>query len=110
MTLPGCDHGHCGANPLECVCDEGWLGPLCNCPICKAGLFFKTMISYLNLSKINFITGCNMEHGYCTGETLNECLCYPGWKGEHCDECITYPGCPASGTCQQPWECICPEV
>ena len=53
--------------------------------------------------------GCNMDHGYCTGEEADECLCQPGWKGERCDECIKYPGCPEEATCDHPWECNCPE-
>ena len=24
-------------------------------------------------------------------------------------ECVTYPGCPVGGTCEEPWECNCPE-
>ena len=91
ITLPGCQNGGCGKNPLECLCDEGWMGALCDCPICR--------------------TGCDMQHGYCTGENKDECLCYPGWKGVNCTECIPYqgPGCPTEATCNEPWECLCSE-
>eukprot|EP00094_Tigriopus_californicus_P012846 TCALIF_12421-PA protein Name:"Similar to wif1 Wnt inhibitory factor 1 (Xenopus laevis)" AED:0.16 eAED:0.16 QI:0/0.38/0.42/0.85/0.53/0.57/14/174/1791 len=90
ITLPGCLNGHCSTSPLECTCNEGWMGSLCDCPICKKG--------------------CNMDHGFCTNEnsSTDECICYPGYKGETCNECIKYPGCPSEGYCTEPWECLCP--
>ena len=49
-----------------------------------------------------------MEHGYCDGTIVDECLCHPGWQGVNCTECVPYPGCPSEGYCNKPWECICP--
>ncbi len=52
-----------------------------------------------------------MDHGFCVneGQTTDECLCHPGWRGPNCTECVPYPGCPAGGTCDEPWECDCPD-
>ncbi len=48
VTLPGCQNGGCVENPLECVCHQGWTGPLCDCPICSDSERRKHSFSHVN--------------------------------------------------------------
>ena len=53
ITLPDCENGKCRNNqPYTCECDDGWLGPFCDCPKCSSGRYFfpKTSTYYLKFS------------------------------------------------------------
>lgn len=30
-------HGYCKNEPFQCICEDGWIGPDCDCPKCAAG-------------------------------------------------------------------------
>ena len=55
---------------------------------------------------IKFISGCNLDHAYCTKP--GECLCDVGWSGKNCTECIAQQKCP--GSCNMPAGCVCTET
>ncbi|XP_046642979.1 delta-like protein 4 isoform X2 [Daphnia pulicaria] len=77
--------GHFTCTPdgqLECF--EGWIGDLCNVPICKKG--------------------CDPLNGHC--RVPGECRCRIGFAGEHCRDCALLPGC-VHGTCNKSFECVC---
>merc|ERR1719186_2547894 len=71
IALPGCKHGVAKSSREHCVCDDGWMGDLCDIPICKES--------------------CSERNGHC--EEPGQCLCKMGWKGEECNQCVPYPGC-----------------
>ena len=53
-----------------------------------------------------FVSGCNLDHAYCTKP--GECLCDVGWSGKNCTECIVQQKCP--GSCNMPAGCVCTET
>ncbi|KZS10675.1 Uncharacterized protein APZ42_024844 [Daphnia magna] len=65
-------------------CFEGWIGDLCNVPICKKG--------------------CDPLNGHC--KAPGECRCKLGFSGELCRDCALLPGC-VHGTCNKSFECQC---
>ena len=85
IPMAGCQNGGCNGTPLACKCNQGWMGPFCDCPKCKEG--------------------CDLNHGYC--KEPGQCHCIPGWSGPNCDICIKHPGCPDNGTCTEAWDCFC---
>ncbi|XP_029639322.1 teneurin-m isoform X3 [Octopus sinensis] len=84
VCLLDCFHGYC--ENKECVCHNGWTGPLCDMLACDPR--------------------CD-SHGFCNNGT---CICKTGWNGKHC----TLDGCPGecngNGDCQkylEGWKCSC---
>ncbi|XP_015377727.1 PREDICTED: delta-like protein C [Diuraphis noxia] len=65
-------------------CLPGWIGDLCDVPICKKG--------------------CDPIQGYC--KRPSECRCKLGFYGEMCNKCIALPGC-QHGYCNNSFECKC---
>ena len=57
-------------------------------------------------SILTFVSGCNLDHAYCTKP--GECLCDVGWSGKNCTECIAQQKCP--GSCNMPAGCVCTET
>ncbi len=82
VPLPDCLNGFCD-KPLECKCQDGYLGQFCHKPKCR--------------------DGCDKDNGFCTEP--GECWCRPGYTGPTCTECMPYPGCD-NGFCEGPWECM----
>ena len=39
ISSNGCNamHGNCKDEPYQCICEDGWIGPDCDCPKCAAG-------------------------------------------------------------------------
>lgn len=58
VCLLDCFHGYC--ENKECVCHNGWTGPLCDMLACDPR--------------------CD-SHGFCNNGT---CICKTGWNGKHC--------------------------
>lgn len=124
-VLPGCVHGTC-QGPLECRCEPGWTGLLCqtrrlspsNLPLLSLSLSSSTPA--ITLSKLSLFSriylerfpiraaicsqGCSREYGGC--RRPGTCRCRVGWTGPNCTECVPYPGC-VHGSCKRPWECRC---
>ncbi|XP_050537689.1 delta-like protein 1 isoform X2 [Daktulosphaira vitifoliae] len=67
-------------------CLPGWIGDLCDVPICKKG--------------------CDPIQGFC--KRPNECRCKLGFYGDTCNTCIPLPGC-QHGYCNNSFECKCEE-
>ncbi|KAK9870870.1 hypothetical protein WA026_009828 [Henosepilachna vigintioctopunctata] len=70
----------------ELKCLPGWIGDLCDVPICKSG--------------------CDPIQGYCNRP--GECVCKLGYYGDRCNKCIPLPGC-QHGFCRDSFECKCRE-
>ena len=114
---------------MECICHEGWKGPLCGEPICSERcvlpygrcsvcidfivdiferLIFTAHLSYISIYVLNTISLYDQK------DTPGRCICEKGWSGDDCNICQPYPGC-INGDCatvegeKRPWTCTCNE-
>ena len=85
QVRPGCLHGSC-VSPLDCLCEPGWRGELCDIAVCAPG--------------------CSAEHGTCSRP--GECICRLGWAGQTCNSPVCSPQCMNGGACAAPGVCDCP--
>ncbi|VDK47733.1 unnamed protein product [Anisakis simplex] len=91
-----------------CLCDEGWIGDLCEVPIanqCNDRGEFKNgrchCIGYFFGSQCQYVSRC--EHGR---RKHGRCICEDGWEGDYCHEIICQHGYPDAQNGSQ--SCVCP--
>ena len=80
------DHERYTCNNGKIQCLDGWIGDLCQVPVCG--------------------NECDPQHGYCVKP--GECKCNLGYQGPSCRECIPLPGC-LHGHCTKSFTCHCEE-
>ncbi|RJO68566.1 MAG: hypothetical protein C4523_07415 [Myxococcales bacterium] len=79
-----CVHGHCkdSATSSECVCDEGYAGPLCD--DCAEGYAWDE----LRCTPAAGCAGVECGRGDCVAEDgAVRCDCDEGWAGDACERC-----------------------
>ena len=113
---------------MECICHEGWKGPLCGEPICSERCvlpygrcsvcidFIVDIFERLTTAHLSYISiyVLNTMSFYDQKDTPGRCICEKGWSGDDCNICQPYPGC-INGDCatiegeKRPWTCTCNE-
>ncbi|KAM7403188.1 hypothetical protein PAMA_003895 [Pampus argenteus] len=100
VPFPGCLHGTC-EKAWQCICEEGWVGSLCDQGECKLVL----------IAEVRNGGTCTDTDGSAADSS---CLCPPGFSGDFCeinlDSCQPDP-CLNGGNCTNhglAFTCICP--